>query len=159
MNTTRRRPRLLAPRIVIASLALVAVSACGSSDDTKDDAATESTPSAVATTAEQESNSQLEAYVDKVRTQSEGEMARFDDLYSDFQVSAEGDDTLVYDYTFANEVDPAAAKTQIEGTRSVLEGAAKAIFTEMEAAGVQDPKVRWTYRNPDGAELVSIQLP
>lgn len=159
MNTTRRARLLSAAKISIASVALATVAACGSSDDSKDDSATESTPSASAPAAAAPANPQLEEYVDKVRAQSAGEMERFDDLYSDFQVKAEGADTLVYEYTFANELDPATAKSQIEGTRSVLEGAAKAIFAEMEAAGVQDPQVRWTYRNPDGAELVSIQLP
>lgn len=160
MNTVRR-PRFAAVKIVIASLALAAVAACGSSDDSKDEAATESSPSAVETTTApaEESNPQFDAYVDKVRSLSQGEMARFDDVYSDFQVSGEGGDTLVYEYTFINELDPDTAETQIEGTRSVLEGASKPIFDEMKAVGVEDPKVRWTYRNPDGAELHTIEMP
>ena len=167
MNSSRRLPRSSAAKAVVASLALAAVAACGSSDESGDDAATESTPSAVATTTEaveetrtiEETNPELEAYVDKVRTQSQGEMARFEKVYSHFDVASEGGDTLVYEYIFVNNLDPDTARTQIEDTRHLLETAAEPIFAEMRAVGVEDPKVRWTYSNPDGTELASIELP
>lgn len=155
-------------RAAVASVAVIALTACGgesSESEAKTSATSEAsaTPTSAAPTSEAPaapaSGGGLEAYVETMRPQAEEQMKRFDDVYKDFSVSAEGSNTLVYDYTFRKQVDPAQARTGIEGTRSALEGTAEPIAAEMKAAGVTDPHIRWVYRNADGSEILTIAVP
>lgn len=160
-------PRVSRPSLVratIASVALIALSACGGGSEEPEakassSAETSATSAAPTSEAPAPAGEGLAAYIEQLRPQAEEQMKRFDDVYSDFSVSADGSDTLVYDYTFRKQVDPQQARSGLESTRSALEGAAEPIATEMRAAGVTDPRIRWTYRNADGTEILTISVP
>lgn len=161
-----RNRRLPLSRLAVATAALALVAACGSSDDESSSATSEPTssasssaPSASASPEDAASKDALDTYVAQVRSQAEAQMERFDDVYSDFSVKAEGDDTMVYDYTFRQQVDPSQADAQRDTIRQTVSGMGDAILTEMKAAGVSDPKARWVYRNPDGSEIMAIDVP
>lgn len=166
-----RNRRLPLSKLAVATAALALVAACGGSSDDDSSSASEPTSSATSSapgagaSASPEaapdgaSNEALETYVAQVRSQAEDQMERFDDVYSDFSVTAEGDDTMVYDYTFRQQVDPAQADAQRDTIRKTVSGIGDAILTEMKAAGISDPKARWVYRNPDGSEIMSIDVP
>ena len=160
-----RNRRLPLSKLAVATAALALVAACGSSDDESSSATSEPTsssssaPSASAAPEDTASKDALDTYVAQVRTQAEAQMERFDDVYSDFSVKAEGSDTMVYDYTFRQQVDPAQADAQRDTIRKTVSGIGDAILTEMKAAGISDPKARWVYRNPDGSEIMAIDVP
>lgn len=147
-----------AVRLAAASAALVLLAGCGSDDQgTTSDPSPK--PSASATASKAAADSALAQYVERLRPQAVAQMERFEDVYSDFTVTGEGDDTLVYTYTFRKQMDPAAARTSIEGTRASLEAVATTISDEMTAAGVEGPRIRWAYDNADGKEIIAINVP
>ena len=159
MHSHRRLPL---PVLAVATAALAVTAACGFSDE---GSSSEPKPSASASAsgggsaAPEPADGALVTYVTQVRAQSEEQMKRFEDVYRDFSITGEGDDTLVYDYTFRNAVAPAQVDAQRDTIRKTVEGVGDSILTEMQTAGVDDPKVRWVYRNPDGAELMSFEVP
>ncbi|MFV0429969.1 MAG: DUF4854 domain-containing protein [Arachnia sp.] len=68
----------------------------------------------------------------------------------------EGDDTISYTFTYAQAPDPDQAKAYFDAEAdSLQETCDSKVFPPMEQRGVTDPKVRYTYLNPDGTEIWS----
>lgn len=85
-------------------------------------------------------------------------MERYADIYSDFTVESEGSQTLVYRYTFRDAVSD-QGKSALEAQEGTLRAAAKdQVIPEMEAAGIDDPSVKWVYQNPDGTVVTEITV-
>src|SRR5699024_2859437 len=86
---------------LLAALLLLGVASCGDSD-TK------------TSSADAESQAALEGFVEELGPQVAAEIERYDDVYGDFELRAEGSNTLVYEYTFLADVDPEDAEEQLE---------------------------------------------
>lgn len=132
---------------LLAALLLLGVAGCGESSDT------DTAP------VDAESQAALQGFVDELGPQVAAEIERYDDVYGDFELRAEGSSTLVYEYTFLEEVDPADAEEQLEATQKLLTSMAGPIMEELEEGGVNDPRVRWLYLNPDGSEVFQVEHP
>ena len=101
-------------------------------------------------------NAALDGYVALELKQRDQILDTFKDTYSDFTVQPQYPDTVLYTYTYLNELDPAAAGAALEEVASTMQDSADTIiFPAMEAAGVADPKVTFVYLNPDGSEIWS----
>lgn len=101
----------------------------------------------------------LDRYIDRSRAEVEAELEQYQDVYSGFTLRAEGAGTLVYEYTFREQLDAAQASAGISEGRPDLEQIATAeIFPGMRSAGVPEPAVRWIYLNADGTQIVSIDV-
>lgn len=142
---------------LLLALALVAgVSGCASSDSSSDSSGSaQELPSDDPGT----DGDALETYVEANRAAAEREMERYRDVYRDFSFEAEGSRTLVYSYTFRNQIDTAQARSQVEQSRGMLRATAETIFVELEGAGIQDPVVKWIYYNADGDEIQTFEFP
>jgi hypothetical protein len=113
------------------------------------------TRSAEVTTPAPESKA-LQKYIAALQPSIPSAMKRFDDLYSDFTISAAEPSTMVYEYTFARQVDPAKGRKGLEGMVPTLKTLCDTqVFPEMKLAGIKSPKVRYTYINADGSRLWS----
>jgi len=142
---------------LLLALALAAgASACASSDSTSDSSGSaRELPNDDPGT----DGDALESYVEANRSAAEREIERYRDVYSDFSIEAEGSQTLVYSYTYRNQVDTDQARSHLEQSRGTLRATAETIFAEMEDAGIQDPVVKWIYNNADGDEIETFEFP
>ena len=90
----------------------------------------------------------------------EAEMERYSDIYSDYSLEAQGARTMVYRYTFRNQVDPEQAESNMASLEGTLKTAANdIILPEMRSAGIEDPALKWVYQNPDGTIAMTIEAP
>jgi hypothetical protein len=66
------------------------------------------------------------------------------------------EDTLIYTYRFLEEVDAEATSDHLDTQYEVLKKAAEEdVISEMKEFGVENPVVRYTYKNKDGSEIWS----
>lgn len=101
----------------------------------------------------------LREYVDASRSASErivDQMAP--GVYSDFSVDAAGSSTLVYTYTFAEQVDREGFEAYMADLNGVMRESANLPLTEMRQYGIRNPKVRYVYLNPDGSVVGSLDF-
>lgn len=98
-------------------------------------------------------NADLDAYVaagEKYLDEMFG--GSFEKLYSEIDVVPVYPNGVEYDYTFRTAVDPAGAKTHLDGQAPTLRTQARTVvIPEMERMGFAGPSVTYTYRNPDGS--------
>lgn len=99
----------------------------------------------------------IHAYVELERSGLDNADQLFDGLYSDIEVNALGPSAIEYVYTYADELDPNAARAEFEGTVGyVQESANTLIFPQMTRQGVPSPmELTFTYLNADGSEIWS----
>lgn len=101
-------------------------------------------------------NAALDAYVALELEQADAVMEAYGDTYSDFAVEPQYPDTVLYTYTYADELDPEAAAAALdEVAATIKDGADSSIFPTMTQLGVVDPKLTFVYLNPDGTVLWS----
>jgi len=144
-----------------------ALAGCGSSDSTSTpkestSATASSSDSASGSddTAAPASDDQHEALASMV-SQAQGQVAdlikMFKGLYSDIEIAGEDPGTLVYRYTYGQQVDGATAKAALEKQYSTLQSSCEAsVFPAMKAAGVTtDREVLYEFHNSDGATIGS----
>lgn len=148
------KPLRLTLALTLAGVTLaLGLSGCtaGTSSTTTPTTATESTASSAA--------DPLQSYVDASRPASEAEFERYSDIYSDFALGAEGAGTLVYRYTFRNQLDAEQFQSQLAAMEGTLEATAKdVIIPEMKSVGIDDPVVKWVYNNADGTVIASFAV-
>lgn len=125
-----------------------------SPDPTTSDAAAEERPSDSGTDA-----SLIRSYVDAARPGAEKAMEPMSAVYREFTIEAEGASTLVYLYTMRNQVPVADWQAEDDARATELARYADGILDGMAAYGIEDPHVRWTYLNADGAEIGSYEFP
>lgn len=159
--------RRLATMLIVASVA-VGLSGCAgeSSDPEPSVTATESAvtseatlePTADATEAPEteasgDQGEVLAAYVADAQAAVPILMENFAGTYSDIKILAVGDDTLEFAYTYETAADPASTAASLDTMVDSLQSVADtSVIPEMENAGITvDPKVRYTYYNPDGS--------
>ncbi|WP_152190715.1 DUF4854 domain-containing protein [Georgenia satyanarayanai] len=156
----------------LAALALaLSLAACGS-DDAEPEATTETTqeatsepttpeaePSATeeeeAETGAADQEAALDEYVALEQEQLEAAGDSLKEIYSEVTVTAEYPDTAVFAYTYAQQVDPEEAATQLESMAGELKDLCEtAVFPAMESVGVTpNQRVTYVYNNADGTEL------
>ena len=97
----------------------------------------------------------LDAYVEKLQGQIPDLQAQFADTYSAIEIYGWYPDTVEYDYTFANELDPAVAAQGLEEQLSTYQDLCDtSVFPEMARADITiEPKIVYTYRNSDGTMI------
>lgn len=146
----------LATAAVLVSLAL---SGC---DSTKEDEQVTRDTSSVPTRAaadtvdgsDASTRGSLRAYVNEVGPEVEREVRKmFPDMYADFSFAPQGKSTVVFSYTYAEQVAVAEFHRYMESVMGVLEAGAEQTLREMSQYGIDDPKVEFVYINPDGARL------
>ncbi|SEJ58517.1 DUF4854 domain-containing protein [Demequina mangrovi] len=78
-------------------------------------------------------------------------------IYSEITIRGEGDNTLVFEYTYADQVDADVAAAGIDVMASTFqEMTASVIIPEMLTYGITaDPQVAYTYLNADGSLIWS----
>ncbi len=87
------------------------------------------------------------------------EVDRYSDIYSNFSLEAEGSSTVVYRYTFRNQLDAAQARGNVASMEGTLETMAnQVILPEMSRAGIDDPVVKWIYQNSDGTVITTVEV-
>lgn len=165
MSSTRART--LAAPVLVAALALTA---CGSGDETKpawvDPSPRSSSPTHAATSeAPSEgagtpaAGSALAAMVAAGEAEVESLRESMASTYSSIEVTGVGDDTLVYTYTYATQINGKAAAGELEDRRAELQQiATDTVIPALEGGGVVDPKVRYVYLNADGSEIWTVTL-
>lgn len=141
----------------LAGVALaLGLSGCASGTTTSSSTSTTATESTTPSSAEDP----LQSYLEAGRPMAEAEFERYSDIYSDFSLEAEGERTMVYRYTFRNQLDPEQAESSMAGLEGTLETLANdVVLPEMRTAGIEDPVVKWVYQNPDGTVIRSFEVP
>lgn len=107
-----------------------------------------------------DSTAALNKYVQAEAALAPRVLQEFDGLYSSLSVEAEGSDTAVYTYTYAEEQDKAAVAAEIKKQEADLRKTVeREVFPAMARSGVEPTqKVRFTYLNPDGSEIVTLEF-
>jgi hypothetical protein len=80
------------------------------------------------------------------------------ETYSDITLTSEGDNTLVYTYTFKNQVDGASTKTGIDAqaAQESFKSIADALWPLLKAVGVKNPAAKFVFKNADGSTITSL---
>lgn len=164
MQTTTRRA---AASLLIAA-ALTFTAACSSSSPEAEDTAsavpTKEAPATVDEATEDSTDSgaddqaaALDAYVTALQATVPQLMAQFDGTYSAITITGEQPSTVVYTYTYAQQLDGPATASALDGQVDQLQDVCdSAVFPEMEGQGITvDPQVRYVYLNADGSEIWS----
>lgn len=80
----------------------------------------------------------------------------FEGAFSDIEIEADHPSTIVYTYTYAEQVDADYARTEIESRIAMVQAACDTtIFPEMEKAGIGHPGARYIWQNADGSEITA----
>ena len=97
----------------------------------------------------------LDEYIELEQAQIDAASEELAAVYSEVTVTAEYPDTVVFAYTYAQPMDPAATTAELDSMVSTLEELTEsAVFPAMEATGVTPTQgVTYTYYNADGTEL------
>jgi hypothetical protein len=84
-------------------------------------------------------------------------MEVYGDFYSDIRIVTEPPGTIEYAYYNTEPIDPDDAESYFNGMIPTLQTLSDTqLFPEMARAGVTvDPRVRYTYYNPDGSVIWS----
>lgn len=163
MQTTTRRA---AASLLIATT-LTFTAACSSSSPEAEDTAsavpTKEAPATVEATEDSTASgaddqaAALDAYVTALQATVPQLMAQFDGTYSAITITGEQPSTVVYTYTYAQQLDGPATASALDGQVDQLQDVCdSAVFPEMEGQGITvDPQVRYVYLNADGAEIWS----
>ncbi|NKY38665.1 DUF4854 domain-containing protein [Cellulomonas septica] len=163
MQTTTRR----AAAALLIATALSLTAACSSSSPEAEETTTAApTKEAPATDTEATDDSAdsgddqaaaLDAYVTALQATVPQLMSQFDGTYSAITITGEQPSTVVYTYTYAEQLDAPATASALDGQVDQLQEVCdSAVFPEMEGQGITtDPQVRYVYVNADGAEIWS----
>lgn len=161
--------------IVAMSLALsLALAGCTADTDTDApaspsvtvDAATSAPAESPAATSEAaadpagDQQAAMDAYIVALNEVAPSLLESFDGTYTSLAITGIGDNTVEYVYTYAIAADPAATTAGLEENIPMLQAYCDtAVFPEMESQGVtEDPRVIFTYLNPDGTLLWSHEF-
>ncbi|MDR1790200.1 MAG: DUF4854 domain-containing protein [Propionibacteriaceae bacterium] len=105
------------------------------------------------------SGSPIEQFVAAGQSQVDSVKESFGDTFSSVELSAEGENTIVYTYVFGTEQDIPTISAGFESTTSTLQsGCDEAVFPAMRQAGISDPAAKYVYLNPDGTEVWSTYI-
>ncbi|WP_062305512.1 hypothetical protein [Demequina subtropica] len=157
---------------LLATTALTfALSACGPEpeedapavdtvpEETAEPAAEETTEPAVEDVADTGTSAaeSLGTYISLVEDTVPSILESFGGVYDSLEVTGEAPGTVIYTYTFADEVDPALGAEGLDAMVSTLQELCDSVvFDEMALYDVtEDPTVVYTYLNPDGSEIWS----
>lgn len=156
MRTTTHRI-IAAGAAGVLSLLLVG---CGGDDDkdakkseesSKSSAAPAETPAEDAVEAPTE-GSPIDQVVSSSQTQLKTMKESMKSMYSDIEILADGDSTLVYRYTYAEALDPKAIKEALDkGSETLKSTTESTIIPSLETAGITAPQVKYVYLDPKGA--------
>ena len=152
MRTARRVTATLSLALALAA----GLTGCGSSDtDTPDDA--EVAASATADAALLAQQDDLDAYVAELQKTLPAIVDGSNGMYSKIEATGTYPGTVEYEYTYTETLDAdavaAAEDTMVESTQELVDSA---VFPEMARYGITiDPKVIYTYYNPDGTLLLT----
>ena len=98
----------------------------------------------------------LENYVAAAQSQLPQLLEAFDGMYAEIAIDYEYSETIVYDYLYARQVDPKAARKHFKASVAQIQSACDSqVFPDMERAGIANPKARYTYFNADGSRIWS----
>src|SRR5512143_1167822 len=99
----------------------------------------------------------LDGYVAASQASIPSIMADSGTAYSEIRITAVQPDTVEYAYVFTEAADPATAVAYFEDNVAALQDAVDSqVFPEMATYGITiDPKVRYSYYNPDGTQVWS----
>lgn len=102
----------------------------------------------------------MDAYVVALNELIPSLLESFDGTYTSLAITGIGDNTVEYAYTYATPTDVATATAYFEENIPTLQQSCdSAVFPEMESQGVtEDPRVIFTYLNPDGSLLWSHEF-
>lgn len=123
-----------------------ASSSTSPSDTPKPDTAESETPASEAPTE----GSPIDQVVESGQEQLDATKKSMEAMYSDIEILADGDSTLVYRYTYAKAAGAQASKEALEKQSEAFGSTAKALIPSLEAAGVKSPKVRYSFLDPQG---------
>ena len=157
------RTTLLTRATIGVLVAAGALAGCGGGDEAEPadtgaasaEATTAPEPTAEETMADE--TSEQGAALDKIVAEAQSQMVDVLEasggVYSDIKLAAVQPDTLEYQYVYAEPVDVAAATAALEAELQTLQDAVDStVIPEMIRAGVTvEPKVRYTYFNPDSS--------
>ncbi len=165
MTRTRSRSAIILTTVVLATM-LAACSTPASSSATRETrehgsstetvTPTETTTTTTTTTTSEAAPSREQAALDKLvasyQPRIPASIASFEGEYIDIRVESVPPLTLEYVYVYAHNLDPELAAPEFEKYLDVLQKSCDTdVFPAMRKAGViSDPKVRYTYENPDG---------
>ena len=99
-----------------------------------------------------ETNADLDRIIDEINSQKDMIMDSAPGMYTDVRGVAEYPSTVIYEYVYAEAVDPSAAEAGFEQLSSTLQELSDStLLPEMEKAGITDnPQVTYRYLNPNG---------
>ncbi|MDR0297283.1 MAG: hypothetical protein LBI11_01295 [Streptococcaceae bacterium] len=98
----------------------------------------------------------LSQILQSARLQLPSMKAKYSDTYSNIEASSEGDNTLVFTYTYTNQVDAAAAKAKIDANEGLFQTSVVSDLTRMELKGVVNPQEKAVYKNADGTVITTL---
>ncbi|WP_413452544.1 hypothetical protein AA0Y32_10225 [Georgenia phoenicis] len=149
------------------ALSLAACSSEESEPETTSEPATqeaiaeETTPAAEETAPAQSKAADQEAALDEYialeQAQLDAAGDSFAEIYSEITVTPQYPDTVVFSYTYAQQVDAALASEELAAqAKDLQELCETAVFPAMEATGVgPTQQVTYIYTNADGSEIWS----
>lgn len=128
-----------------------ASSSTSPSDTPKPDTTESETPASEAPATEAPTEgSPIDQVVESGQEQLDATKKSMEAMYSDIEILADGDSTLVYRYTYAKAAAAQASKEALEKQSEAFGSTAKALIPSLEAAGVKSPKVRYSFLDPQG---------
>lgn len=110
--------------------------------------------------AQPDASGGIDAFVGDERASLGDPTQLFGGIYSDITVTARGESSVDYSYTYVDEMPVDEAQSYFEDSVQELEDATRTeVFPVMEAYGVPAPReVAFIYLNPDGSVIWEITI-
>lgn len=103
-----------------------------------------------------DSNAVLDAFIAAERATIPQIMESMGDLYDAVEINPAYPNGVEYAYVYREPLDAVAAAGYFDGMLDTLQTMCDtAVFPAMERAGISNPSITYTYRNPDGSEIWS----
>lgn len=77
------------------------------------------------------------------------------EIFSEVKILAKEPNGIIYSYQYAIDVPKDATADGIEAGEDQLSATADSVFPSLEAAGIANPSITFTYLNSDGSEIWS----
>lgn len=156
--------------VFLLTISLTTLTGCATSNNDKDTKDTKSTASSSTVTKETSSSSTeasstkqsstatdtdpLSLMIEASQSQIPSLMEQFGSMYSDIAISKGEGDTLVYTYTYSQQV---TQQVDAEALKPTLAKGLKSTM-DMAKAVVPDIKIQVIYLNPDKSEVANITI-
>jgi len=119
-----------------------------------------STSSSSSGSLDSASEKALKKWVADAQSGLPAEEQKYKSTYSSVTLTSEGDNTVVYTFTYVNQMDEATTKSGIDAAKSSIEPTVKnTLIPSLKSFGVKNPVAKYVYLNADGSVIDTLTYP